>query len=265
MDTSAAKSPAKKSPAKAKNAKKAAAVKKPGVPETIAKRRKIHSSRKANALRLRLLGLKKTAEKRREIMKRAEKYAKEYRVKDLSDIRCARQARKNNNFYVPDQPKVAFVMRIRGINGLHPKPRKVLQLFRLRQINNGVFIRLNKATINMLRLAEPYITWGYPNLKSVRELVYKRGFGKVNGQRIPLTNNEIIEKKLGRVGIICMEDLIHEIMTAGPHFKEVSNFLWYFKLNTPNGGWRKKNNHFVDGGDFGCRDDKINNLLRRMI
>ena len=33
------------------------------------------------------------------------------------------------------------------------KVKKVLQLFRLRQINNGVFIRLNKATINMLRIS----------------------------------------------------------------------------------------------------------------
>lgn len=31
----------------------------------------------------------------------------------------------------------------------------------------------------MLRIVEPYITWGYPNLKSVRELIYKRGFVKV--------------------------------------------------------------------------------------
>lgn len=69
----------------------------------------------------------------------------------------------------------------------------------------------------------------------------------------------------GKFGIICMEDLIHEIYTVGPHFKEATNFLWYFKLNTPNGGWRKKNTHFVDGGDFGCREDKINALLRRMV
>ena len=69
----------------------------------------------------------------------------------------------------------------------------------------------------------------------------------------------------GKYGIICMEDLIHEIYTVGPHFKQATNFLWYFKLNTPNGGWRKKNNHFVDGGDFGCREDKINALLRKMI
>lgn len=61
-----------------------------------------------------------------------------------------------------------------------------------------------------------------------------------------------------------MEDLIHELLTVGPAFKQVSNFLWPFKLNTPNGGWVKKANHFLDGGDFGCREDKINGLLRRM-
>jgi large subunit ribosomal protein L7e len=35
-----------------------------------------------------------------------------------------------------------------------------MQLLRLRQINNGVFIKLNKATLNMLKIAEPYIAWG---------------------------------------------------------------------------------------------------------
>jgi len=59
-------------------------------------------------------------------------------------------------------------------------------------------VKLNKATINMLRIAEPYITWGYPNLKSVRELLYKRGFGRVDNRRIALTDNSIIENKLGK-------------------------------------------------------------------
>ena len=57
----------------------------------------------------------------------------------------------------------------------------------------------------------------------------------------------------------------YEILTVGPNFKYASNFLWPFKLNTPTGGWRKKTNHFVEGGDFGCREDKINNLLRNMV
>lgn len=31
------------------------------------------------------------------------------------------------------------------------------------------------------------------------------------------------------------------------------------------GGWRKKANHFADGGDFGNREQYINPLLRKMI
>ncbi|XP_048728376.1 60S ribosomal protein L7-like [Ostrea edulis] len=237
----------------------------PRVPETLLKKRKRNEELRAKFTKAKLENKLKLKQKKKVIFQRAEKYIKEYRAKERDDIRMSRQARKTGNFFVPDEPKLAFVMRIRGINGVHPKPRKVMQLFRLRQINNGVFVRLNKATIHMLRIAEPFITWGYPNLKSVRELVYKRGYGKVGNQRIPLTDNSIIEKQLGRYGIICMEDLIHEIYTVGPSFKYAANFLWQFKLNTPNGGWRRKYNHFNDGGDFGLREDGINALLRRMV
>merc|ERR1711945_11834 len=177
---------------------------------------------------------------------------KEYRERERDELRLTREAKKSGDFYVPAEPKLAFVMRIRGINQVSPKVKKVLQLFRLRQINNGVFIKLNKATTNMLRICEPYITWGSPNLKSVRELIYKRG-------------HDMIEQSLGKFGIICVEDIIHEIFTVGPNFKYASNFLWPFKLNTPTGGWRKKTNHFVEGGDFGCREYKINDLPKKMI
>jgi len=104
----------------------------------------------------------------------------------------------------------------------------------------------------------------YPNLKSVRELIYKRGFGKVRHQRIPLTDNSIIENTLGKRNIICIEDLIHEIYTVGENFKQANKFLWPFKLSCPNGGMRKKTIHFVEGGDHGNRDDFINNLIKQM-
>ncbi|KAF8400238.1 hypothetical protein HHK36_013535 [Tetracentron sinense] len=132
------------------------------------------------------------------------------------------------------------------------------------QIFNGVFLKVNKATVNMLRRVEPYVTYGYPNLKSVRELIYKRGYGKLNKQRIALTDNSVIEQALGKFGIICIEDLIHEIMTVGPHFKEANNFLWPFKLKAPLGGLKKKRNHYVEGGDAGNREDYLNELIRRM-
>lgn len=44
---------------------------------------------------------------------------------------------------------------------MHPKVRTIMQLLRLRQIFNGVFMKVNKATVNMLRRVEPYVTYGY--------------------------------------------------------------------------------------------------------
>ena len=52
-----------------------------------------------------------------------------------------------------------------SINEIAPKPRKILQLLRLLQINNGVFVKVTKATQQMLRLVEPYITYGYVFLR----------------------------------------------------------------------------------------------------
>lgn len=83
-----------------------------------------------------------------------------------------------------------------SINNIAPKPKKILQLLRLLQINNGVFVKVSKATSQMLLMVEPYITYGFvqfsfhfprqplliyfnacsePNLKTIRELIYKRG------------------------------------------------------------------------------------------
>lgn len=80
--------------------------------------------------------------------------------------------------------------------------------------------------MNMLRIIEPWVTYGVPNRKTIEQLIYKRGFGKINGQRIPLSNNFTVEGALGKEDIICVEDLINEIETCGPNFKKANNFLW---------------------------------------
>lgn len=151
------------------------------------------------------------------------------------------------------------------MNGLAPKVRKILQLLRLRQIHNGVFVRLTGATINMLKRVESTVAFGYPTLKTIKDLIYKRGYGKVDGRRVPLTDNAVIEQALGKFGIICIEDLVHEIYTVGPHFREASRFLWPFKLSSPKGGYKEKATHFIEGGDFGNREKFINEFVERMI
>jgi len=196
----------------------------------------------------------------------AEKYFKEYTAADAALIKSKRDAKAAGSFFVEAQPKVAFVIRIKGINKLAPKPKKVLQLLRLRQLHNGVFVKLNKATWNMIRMIEPFVTYGFPSRSTISNLIYKRGYGKVDRCRLPLTDNCIIAKQLGKSGIACVEDLIHEIVTCGPKFKEANNFLWPFKLSSPLGGFEIKRHAFAQGyGAFGNREELINALVKKMM
>lgn len=205
-------------------------------------------------------------EARKLALTNAEKYVKEYAAADQALIDGKRAAKKAGKFFVEGEPKVAFLIRIKGINKLAPKPKKILQLMRLRQLHNGVFVKLNKATWNMIRIIEPHITFGYPARETISKLIYKRGYGKVNRCRIPLTDNSIVAGELGEHGINCVEDLIHEIVTCGPKFKEANNFLWPFKLSSPLGGFEIKRHSFGQGfGAYGNREELVDPLIKKMM
>eukprot|EP00775_Hariotina_reticulata_P009823 gene9823-9981_t len=248
------------------------------VPELLLKKRKRSEAWAAAKAEAALEARKKARAQRREIFKRAEQYVNEYRQQEKDTIRLRREAKQKGGFYVEPEAKLAFVVRIRGLNKIHPK--------------------ITKATLGLLKRVEPYIAWGYPNQKTVKELIYKRGFGKVNGNRIPLTDNKIVEQALGSKNILCVEDLIHEIYTSPGCGKvqrsgevqhtagsavtcgfssvldvgsfDVSNshvrFMTGapFKLSSARGGIDKKRLHYVEGGQAGNREEKINNFIRRM-
>jgi large subunit ribosomal protein L7e len=130
------------------------------IPETLLKKRRRDDKLASERAAAKVAFKKSNKAKRAQMFKSAEKYIKEYRAEENSLIRFRRQARNAGNFFLEPEPKIAFVIRIRGIIGVSPKVRKILQLLRLRQINNGVFVRMNKATISMLRLVEPYVAYG---------------------------------------------------------------------------------------------------------
>jgi len=103
---------------------------------------------------------------------------------------------------------------------------------------------------------------GYPNLKSVNELIYKWGYGKINKKQIASTDNSLTARSLGKFGTICMEDLIHDICTVGKRFKKritscgSSNYLPH-KVE-----WRQRQ-LTVEGGGCCNRDDQTDKLIRQ--
>merc|ERR1712124_245392 len=235
------------------------------VPESVLKKRKTQEKLASDKAAAAVAAKKANKDKRVQAYKSAEKYVKEYRNMAKQRVRMHRQAKAAGNHFVDAEAKLAFVVRIRGLNDMHPKTKKILQIMRLRQMNMGVFMKVSKAATEMLKRVEPYLSYGYPTVKSVRDLIYKRGYGKINKQRIPLNDNAVVEKGLGKYGIMCMEDLVHEIFTVGPHFREANNFLWPFKLRPAKGGQAKKRLGFNEGGQAGNREENMNSLIAKML
>jgi large subunit ribosomal protein L7e len=205
--------------------------------------------------------------RRHDLKMRALKYEKNYKAEARKLVQLRRQAKASGNYFVEPEAKFMFVVRITGINKMAPKERKIFKLLRLDQLHKGVFVKCTTPMMNMLKVIQPYVVCGFVNLKTVRQLVLARGYAKVKNERIPIQDNQIISDNLGKYGIHGVDDLVNEIYTVGPNFKQATNFLWAFKLNTPRGGFvlKKHGYHEPKGGDWGNREERMNDFVRRML
>ncbi|KAI9074466.1 hypothetical protein K1719_043585 [Acacia pycnantha] len=237
------------------------------IPEIILKKRK---SSEALALRKKdqLQQKKFQTKNSKDYIKKPDDFIIEYRNKELDLIRMNRRVKrikKQPELLRPNSnSKLLLIIRIQGTNDMHQKTRKALNQLNLRKIFSAVFVKASVGIMAKLQRVEPYVTYGYPNLKTIKELIYKKGFAKIDNQKVPLTDNNMIEQALGKYGIVCLEDMVHEFVNVGPHFEEVARFLWPFELNKPADGLRGSKTLYKDGGDTGNREDLINDLINKM-
>ncbi|XP_056621273.1 60S ribosomal protein L7-like 1 [Triplophysa dalaica] len=234
------------------------------VPENLLKKRKAYQAIKANQAKLALQQKRKVQKGIPIKFKRLEDVLKNSKKRQRDETRLARLQKRPPPAMPPAKQQLAFAVRIKEIKGISPKVREVIQMLRLRKIFSGTFVKVSKTSIKMLKTVEPYVAWGFPNLKSVRELILKRGQGKVNKKKVPLTDNTLIEKHLGEHGIICLEDLIHELYCAGKSFRVVNNFLWPFNLSVPRHAARDQVGLMKDVGNPGPRAEDINTVIRKL-
>ena len=68
-------------------------------------------------------------------------------------------------------------------NDIHSQTRKILHLLRLRHIFNGVFVRANERTLDMLRKVQPYVTYGYHKTTCLLLFLYHAAFWQLNIER----------------------------------------------------------------------------------
>ncbi|XP_012733727.1 60S ribosomal protein L7-like 1 [Fundulus heteroclitus] len=232
------------------------------VPEYLLKKRKTYQAIKATQAKLALLEKRKVSKGKPLKFRRLEDFLKDSHKRHRDETRMRRTDLRPAAPLPPEKNKLAFVVRIREIKGVSPKVMKVIQMMRLRKIFSGTFVKINKTSMAMMKMAEPYVAWGFPNLKSVRELILKRGQTRINRRRVPLTDNALIEQHMGKTGIICLEDLIHEIYSVGKNFRAANNFLLPFKLSVARHAARDKAGLLKDLGNPGFRATDINSIIR---
>lgn len=236
----------------------------PLVPENLLKKRKAYQALKATQAKQALLD-KKEQKKGKEIkFKRLEWFLHDSWRQQRDRVRLRRLEVKPHGLEVPDKHSLAFVVRIQRINGVSSLVQRTIARLRLKKIFSGVFFKVTPQTIKTLRIVEPYVTWGFPNLKSVRELILKRGQAKVKNKTIPLTDNTVIEEHLGKYGVICLEDLIHEIAFPGKNFQAICEFLRPFQLSVARHATKNRVGFLKEVGLPGYRGDRINQLIRQL-
>jgi len=218
---------------------------------------------------------KKTENKNKiQAYKSAEKFVKEYRQMAKQKRTLNRKAAQVDNevktrAHLPEQAsRLMFVIRSRGASDMHPKANKILNSLDLKSIDNAVFVESSPENLKMIQMCDAYLTYGYPNSKSVQDLIYKRGFAKVGNTRVPLNDNAMVEKALGKYGIVCVEDVVNEISTLGENFKQVNQFLWPFKMRT--GDKKKalpknaaKKEHIKP--EKSNKQNKINDIIQKLM
>mmetsp|Transcript_8250 Transcript_8250/g.10803 ORF Transcript_8250/g.10803 Transcript_8250/m.10803 type:complete len:284 (-) Transcript_8250:61-912(-) len=159
-----------------------------------------------------------------------------------------------------------FVIRVRDETGLPLKILHVLKNLRLNHNHDGVFVKYDDIMRKKLQCIEPWIIYGIPSKAVVADLITRRGFGTVEDQRVPLSDNVTIEKALGdEHNLICVEDLVHEVYNAGPSFEAASQFIWPFLLADSKSNFQRRTLRLKDGKEYGDQGEGIDEFIKQVL
>ncbi|ODV82044.1 ribosomal protein L30p/L7e [Suhomyces tanzawaensis NRRL Y-17324] len=182
---------------------------------------------------------------------RAETLVSRYKANELERKRISKISSKNEESPLiseDGETKLLFVIRtpnhVKGLT-IPVKARQILAVLKLQDTDTGVFVKATPTTMSLLNLIAPYIIVGRPSLSSIRQLFQKRARiispqAEEGEEKKPmrLDNNQLVEDKFGdSLGLVCIEDIIHELLSLSDNFVAITSWLLPFKLNAPVNGW----------------------------
>lgn len=165
--------------------------------------------------------------------KKPEYFINQYLKAERDSKRMRRVVMKNNFFEQvdDDEPKILVAMRHRAHKIASKECNLILNSLGLNRLHNTVLLKNNSESLALLKMVEPYVVFGFPTIHTVRDLIFKHGFLKIDGKRTAISSNKLIEDHLGDYGCICIEDIVHDLFTVSNNFKQVRSLLLPFKVS----------------------------------
>lgn len=189
-------------------------------------------------------------------------------VKDCRNRMADRNRLKNvGKKPLPKQEKGRVLAAVRnGRLGGSREAKATLRGLGLGKRHTLVFLPNTEETAKQLRIAKPYAFWGVPSFKLVCNLIHKRAaFRDPDNprERTALSDNTLIEKHLGDLGLLCTEDLAHAIHTRSNKFEKVQERLYPMVLGDAkkSSGKLVNDKYYTQGGVGADVNLKIGELL----
>eukprot|EP00922_Rhytidocystis_sp_ex-Travisia-forbesii_P023756 GHVS01034859.1.p1 GENE.GHVS01034859.1~~GHVS01034859.1.p1 ORF type:complete len:269 (+),score=62.26 GHVS01034859.1:89-808(+) len=170
---------------------------------------------------------------------------------------------------------------------------KVLQTLGLKRFYDSVFVPFDGVHCEMLNIIHPYVFYGFPTKQTIENLFLRKAVFKSTPQTpssssapppsissLPhsdttppqsdttasrsvcaLTDNFLVEQRLGHLHLLCVHDLVQQVWECGQHFRAIQEELGSFRLCAR----RRVDGVFYRHKCFGNFDAAINLLVSKLI
>lgn len=157
-----------------------------------------------------------------------------------------------------EEAKCYLVIRIKGGVKARKDHLDTLRMLNLGRANWATIIPKTPSYEGMLRKVEHMVTWGEPNLKTIKTFLKK----------VEIAGDGTMDDEYTRkLGFGSLDDLARKLYTAEVTLNSLKEkgVKPYARLHPPRSGFKKTiKKHFSAGGEYGYRGEKVNELFVRM-
>lgn len=150
------------------------------------------------------------------------------------------------------------IVRVLGQSKVNYNIQHTMELLGVNRANHCTVVPVNDSTTGMVNVVKDYCTFGIVDEATLAEMLVKRGM--TTGDK-PLTD-EYVKANSEFADIPA---LAKAVAAGDAKLKDVKGLKPVFRLHPPIKGYEGNKRPFVSGGALGNREEKINDLIKRML